>query len=53
MFVQPVLTMDQTSWTASHVAAWEFFGGAAIRLVTENVPRNIFAVLWPIQLCGR
>jgi hypothetical protein len=28
LFVQPVLRMDQTSWNASHVAAFEFFGGA-------------------------
>ena len=27
LFVQPVLRMDQTSWNASHVAAFEFFGG--------------------------
>ncbi len=41
MFVQPVLTMDQTSWTASHVAAWEFFGGAAIRLVSDNLKTGV------------
>ena len=29
LFVQPVLQMDQTSWNASHVAAFEFFGGYA------------------------
>src|SRR5271166_3935916 len=29
LFVQPVLRMDQTSWNASHVAAFEFFGGYA------------------------
>jgi transposase len=27
LFVQPVLKMDQRSWNASHVAAFEFFGG--------------------------
>ncbi len=37
MFVQPVLTVDQASWTASHVAAWEFFGGVAVRLVSDNL----------------
>ena len=27
LFVQPVLKMHQSSWCASHVAAFEFFGG--------------------------
>jgi transposase len=27
LFVQPVIRMDQSSWCASHVAAFEFFGG--------------------------
>jgi hypothetical protein len=27
LFVQPVLKMDQVSWNASHVAAFEFVGG--------------------------
>jgi len=53
MFVRPVLSLDQSSWVAAHVAAWEFFGGVALRLVSENVPRNIFDVLWPAGLCGR
>jgi hypothetical protein len=26
-FAQPMSTIDQASWTASHVAAFEFFGG--------------------------
>ncbi len=42
LFVQPVPKMDQRSWNASHVAAFEFFGGFPAWLVTENVPRNIF-----------
>ena len=30
MFVRPVLSMDQASWVAAHLAAWEYFGcGAA------------------------
>ena len=53
MFVRPVLSMDQTSWVAAHVAEWKFFGGCPRRLVSENVPRNIFDVLWPAGLCGR
>jgi hypothetical protein len=31
LFVQPGLTMDQGSWNASHVAAFEFFGGVPAR----------------------
>ena len=53
MFVRPVLKMDQVSWVTAHVAAFEYFGGVPQRLVMENVPRNIFTVLWPIALCGR
>ncbi|MQB02335.1 MAG: hypothetical protein GEU78_19270 [Actinobacteria bacterium] len=53
MFVRPVLRMDQASWVAAHVAAFSFFAGAPRRLVPENVPRNIFGVLWPGRLCGR
>lgn len=37
MFVRPVLTMDQRSWTASHVVAFEFFGGVPRRLVPDNL----------------
>lgn len=34
-------------------AAWEFFGGVFKVMIPENVPRNIFGVLWPAPLCGR
>jgi hypothetical protein len=53
MFVRPVLRMDQEAWTRCHVEAFAFFGGVPARLVPENVPRNIFRVLWPAPLCGR
>jgi len=36
MFVRPVLRMDQQSFVACHVAAFEFFGGCAKRLVPDN-----------------
>ena len=52
LFVQPALKMDQSSWNASHVAAFEFFGGVPARLVCENVPRNIFGVMSPPWLCA-
>jgi len=53
LFVRPTLVMDQAEWTAAHVEAFAFFGGVPARLVLENVPRNIFRVLWPSRLCGR
>jgi hypothetical protein len=34
-------------------AAWVFFGGVFRVLVPENVPRNIFRVLFPSALWGR
>ena len=34
-------------------AAWSFFGGVFPILIYENVPRNIFGVLLPVELCGR
>lgn len=36
LFVQPVLKMGQVSWNASHVAAFEFFGGVPARLVCDT-----------------
>lgn len=41
MFVRPVLSMDQYSWVAAHVAAWEFFGGAPARLVSDNLKTGV------------
>jgi transposase len=41
MFVRPVLTMDQRSWTASHVAAFDFFGGVPRRLVPDNLKTGV------------
>ncbi len=41
MFVRPVLSMDQTSWVAAHVAAWEFFAGVPARLVTDNLKTGV------------
>jgi hypothetical protein len=40
LFVQPVLRMDQRSWNASHVAAFEFFGVPA-RLVCDNLKTGV------------
>ncbi|WP_428844579.1 IS21 family transposase [Mycolicibacterium hodleri] len=41
LFVQPVLRMDQRSWNASHVAAFEFFGGVPARLVCDNLKTGV------------
>ncbi len=41
MFVQPVLSMDQRSWVASHVAAFEFFAGVPARLVPDNLKTGV------------
>ena len=41
MFVRPVLSMDQTSWVAAHLAAWEFFGAAPQRLVVDNLKTGV------------
>lgn len=41
LFVQPVLRMDQTSWNASHVAAFEFFGGVPARWVCDNLKTGV------------
>jgi transposase len=41
MFVQPVLRMHQSSWCASHVAAFEFFGGVPARLVPDNLRTGV------------
>ena len=48
------LTYSQTlgAVIAGCEAAWAFFGGVFKVLVPENVPRNIFGLLWPAPLCG-
>jgi len=41
LFIQPVVRMDQRSWNASHVAAFEFFGGVPARLVCDNLKTGV------------
>jgi transposase len=53
MFVRPVLTMDQRTWSLCHVEAFAYFGGAPRRLVSDYVARNIIALLCPSALCAR
>lgn len=41
MFVRPVLLMDQRTWVAAHVAAFEFFAGVPARLVPDNLKTGV------------
>lgn len=41
LFVRPVIRMDQTTWCACHVAAFEFFGGVPARLVCDNLKTGV------------
>jgi len=41
MFVRPVLSMDQASWTQAHVEAFAFFGGIPARLVPDNLRTGV------------
>nr|WP_307237315.1 IS21 family transposase [Catenuloplanes indicus] len=41
MFVRPVISMDQASWTASHVEAFAFFGGSPARLIPDNLKTGV------------
>ena len=52
-FVSLSYTQTLADVIAGCEAAWEFYGGVFKVLIPENVPRNIFRVLWPVPLCGR
>jgi len=41
MFIRPVLSLDQPSWIAAHVAGFAFFGGAPDRLVIDNLKTGV------------
>ena len=41
MFVRPVLTMDQRTWTQCHVEAFAFFDGVPARLVPDNLKTGV------------
>jgi transposase len=43
----------QESFLEGHVRAFEHFGGVPGMIRYENVPRNIFRLLFPAPLCGR
>jgi transposase len=41
LFVRPVIRMDQTTWCACHVEAFEFFNGVPARLVCDNLKTGV------------
>lgn len=41
LFLRPVLTMDEATWVACHVAAFEFFGGVTRRVVCDNLKTGV------------
>lgn len=41
LFLSPVLVMDERTWVACHVAAFEFFGGAVRRVVCDNLKTGV------------
>jgi len=41
LFVRPVVKMDQVSWVACHVAAFDYFGGVPRRLVPDNLKTGV------------
>jgi transposase len=41
LFVYPTLRMDAASWVSAHVAALEFFSGAARRVVIDNLRNGV------------
>jgi len=47
------VTQAQEAFLEGHVAAFAYFGAVPARIRYENVPRNIFVVLWPAGLCGQ
>jgi transposase len=53
VYVEAFMDMTLGAWIDAHVHALEAFGGTARLLVPENVPRNIFWLLFPTPLCGR
>jgi transposase len=46
-------TQAQEAFLEGHVLAFQHFGGVPGRIRYENVPRNIFILMWPAGLCGQ
>ena len=41
LFVDPVFTCDQRSWVASHIAAFDFFGGVPAVIRVDNLKTGV------------
>jgi transposase len=52
-FRKVVWKADQETCARLHEEAWRSFGGCPQYVVYENVPRNIFDLLLPAELCAR
>jgi hypothetical protein len=52
-FHRVYLNQAQQVFLDGHVRALEHFGAVPRRIRYENVPRNIFVVMWRGALCGR
>jgi transposase len=51
-FAEASASQGLECWIGSHVRCLEAMGAVPALLVPENVPRNIFRVLWPALFCG-
>ena len=41
LFIYPTLRMDQASWVAAHVAAFDFYSGCVRRIVLDNLRNGV------------
>ena len=48
-FAEATWTQTLPDWTASHVRAFEFFGGCPELLIPDDVPWNIIRVMCPVR----
>ena len=53
VFCYASVNMKSEAWLDAPLRAFSFFGGVTQIIVPEYVPRNIFRLLWPAELCGR
>ena len=53
MFVHLTYSQTLAEVIAGCESAWSFFGGVFKVLMTENVPRNIFGLMYRGRLCVR
>ena len=50
-FAEATLTQSLPDWLASHVRAFEFFGGSTTMVVPDYVSGNIIGLMFPSSLC--